>query len=202
MPRSFTEDERKYIKQRLVEQAKICLEQYGVRRTTVDELVKRANIPKGTFYLFYSSKELVFFDVLSELHEQLHTHIIGHVQSMGESATARDVADLCMGVFQMVDQSLLHRLIEDGELELLMRKLPPEVAAAHAGEDDMSMEKLISLLPGVHIRPERIAVYSAAMRAVFLTTLHRHEVGDELFDDALRVMLEGVIMQMFEENEA
>ncbi|MFR5759913.1 MAG: TetR/AcrR family transcriptional regulator [Bacteroides cellulosilyticus] len=31
-----------------------------VRKTSVDELVKYANISKGAFYLFYTSKELLF----------------------------------------------------------------------------------------------------------------------------------------------
>lgn len=63
MPKSYSEQEREYIKTRLKEEAAKCLAQYGVRRTTVDEIVKRVNIPKGTFYLFYKSKELLLFDV-------------------------------------------------------------------------------------------------------------------------------------------
>jgi AcrR family transcriptional regulator len=39
--------EREYIKKRLMEEAQDCLRLYGIRKTTVDELVKRANIPKG-----------------------------------------------------------------------------------------------------------------------------------------------------------
>ncbi|WP_286081321.1 TetR/AcrR family transcriptional regulator [Parablautia intestinalis] len=39
---------------------------YSIRcpATTVDEIVKRVNIPKGTFYLFYKSKELLLFEVI------------------------------------------------------------------------------------------------------------------------------------------
>ena len=53
MPKSYSEQEREYIRKRLKEEAAKCLARYGVRRTTVDEIVKRVNIPKGTFYLFY-----------------------------------------------------------------------------------------------------------------------------------------------------
>ena len=52
MPKSYSDQEREYIKKRLKDEATKCLIQYGVRRTTVDEIVKRVNIPKGTFYLF------------------------------------------------------------------------------------------------------------------------------------------------------
>ena len=52
MPKSYSDQEREYIVKRLKEEAAKCLSQYGVRRTTVDELVQRVGIPKGTFYLF------------------------------------------------------------------------------------------------------------------------------------------------------
>ena len=57
VPKSYSEQERTYIKKRLKEEAAKCLAKYGVRRTTVDEIVRRVHIPKGTFYLFYKSKE-------------------------------------------------------------------------------------------------------------------------------------------------
>lgn len=46
MPKSYSEQEREYIKNRLKEEAAKCLVQYGIRRTTVDEIVKRVKIPK------------------------------------------------------------------------------------------------------------------------------------------------------------
>ncbi len=59
MPKSYSDKERDNNK-RLKEEARLCMEQYGIRKTTVDELVKRVKIPKGTFYLFFQSKELLF----------------------------------------------------------------------------------------------------------------------------------------------
>lgn len=47
----------------------------GVRRTTVDEIVKRVNIPKGTFYLFYKSKELLLFEVIQEQQENVNRRL-------------------------------------------------------------------------------------------------------------------------------
>ena len=54
MPRAYSDQERAYIRQRLHEEAILCIKQYGMRKTSVDELVRRVNIPKGTFYLFLS----------------------------------------------------------------------------------------------------------------------------------------------------
>jgi AcrR family transcriptional regulator len=198
MPKTFTDKEREYIKKRLMEEAQDCLRLYGIRKTTVDELVKRANIPKGTFYLFYDSKELLFYDVLCSVHDELHADLRRRLEALDEPAAADQVTELVLGLYKKVEASFLYKFITGGDLELLMRRLPPEVARAHAEKDDFSMEQLIAMAPG--IKGDSIKKYSAAMRAIFLSVLHKHEIGEEVFEDALRLMIRGVVMQMFEEG--
>jgi AcrR family transcriptional regulator len=198
MPKTFTDKEREYIKKRLMEEAQDCLRLYGIRKTTVDELVKRANIPKGTFYLFYDSKELLFYDVLCSVHDELHADLRRRLEALGEPAAADQVTELGLGLYKKVEASFLYKFITGGDLELLMRRLPPEVARAHAEKDDFSMEQLIAMAPG--IKGDSTKKYSAAMRAIFLSMLHKHEIGEEVFEDALRLMIRGVVMQMFEEG--
>ena len=198
MPKTFTDKEREYIKKRLMEEAQDCLRLYGIRKTTVDELVKRANIPKGTFYLFYDSKELLFYDVLCSVHDELHADLRRRLEALDEPAAADQVTELVLGLYKKVEASFLYKFITGGDLELLMRRLPPEVARAHAEKDDFSMEQLIAMAPG--ITGDSIKKYSAAMRAIFLSMLHKHEIGEEVFEDALRLMIRGVVMQMFEEG--
>ena len=58
MPKIYSETERTDIKDNLKREANILMIERGIKKTTVDELVKRAGIPKGTFYLFYPLKGL------------------------------------------------------------------------------------------------------------------------------------------------
>jgi AcrR family transcriptional regulator len=198
MPKAFTDNEREHIKKRLMEEAQSCLKLYGIRKTTVDELVKRVNIPKGTFYLFYDSKELLFYDVLCSVHDELHADLRHRLGALDGPVTADQVTELVFGLYRKVEASFLYKFITSGDLELLMRKLPPEIARAHAEKDDFSIERLISMAPG--ITGDNVKTFSAAMRAIFLSMLHKHEIGEEMFDDALRMMIRGVVLQMFEEG--
>jgi hypothetical protein len=50
------------------------------------------------------------------------------------------------------------------------------------------------------MKTEKIPVYSAAIRGIFVSMLHRKEIGEEVFDDALKIMIYGVVAQMFEGN--
>ena len=49
MAKAFDDNERKLIKDKLKEGALLFIQQQGVRKTSVDELVKYANISKGAF---------------------------------------------------------------------------------------------------------------------------------------------------------
>lgn len=60
MPVGFTEEEQKDIKERLFRAGIKLIRKLGVQRTTIDKLTKECKIAKGSFYLFYSSKEEYF----------------------------------------------------------------------------------------------------------------------------------------------
>lgn len=57
MPIGFTDEEQKEIKEKLFYAGIELIRELGVQRTTVDKLTKKCGIAKGSFYLFYSSKE-------------------------------------------------------------------------------------------------------------------------------------------------
>ncbi len=79
MAKAFDDNERKLIKDKLKEGALLFIQQQGVRKTSVDELVKYANISKGAFYLFYTSKELLFFDTIIDYHKKLEKEFLNAI---------------------------------------------------------------------------------------------------------------------------
>ncbi|MDD2294949.1 MAG: TetR/AcrR family transcriptional regulator [Eubacteriales bacterium] len=196
MPKTFSDSERAYIRERLMEEGKACLSLYGIRRTTVDELVKRVKIPKGTFYLFYESKDLLFFEIFCTLHDEMQEKLLAELAVLEGDMDADTLTNLFFSLYKSLDDSFLLNLITSGELELLFRKLPPEAVKQHAEMDDFRVEELVSLVP--NLKAQDIRVFSAAMRGIFISLLHKREVGEEVFDEALRVMLRGVVLQMFE----
>jgi AcrR family transcriptional regulator len=70
MPKSYSEKERQHLIELLQEAAFESIKKNGIKKTTVDDLVKKVNIPKGTFYLLYKSKELLLFDAFTRKWQQ------------------------------------------------------------------------------------------------------------------------------------
>jgi len=199
MPKALSENERTHIKRRLMEEAEICLLKYGLRKTTVDELVQRVRIPKGTFYLFYESKEMLFYDVILVFHEQIQSELMEKLGGLVQSLTPDAMTDVIFGLYKRVESSFLYPLMMNGEVELLMQKLSPEMVEAHAHTDDLQVEQLVHLVP--NIRPEKVPHFSAALRAIFLSMLHKREIGEQVFGEALYILVRGVVRQMFEQEE-
>ena len=195
MPKCYSERERAYIRQRLKEEAGKCIAQYGIRRTTVDEIVKRVKIPKGTFYLFYQSKELLLFEAILEQHDLIERKLYESVSGIDLSAvTADQLTDIIFGFFKMSAEMPVLKVLNSDEIELLARKLPQEVLEQHLGDDNAMTEKVLSLLPvnpGVDFQ-----VFTAAFRSLYFSTLHREEIGEENYDEALRLLIYGLVTQL------
>lgn len=66
-----SDTEKQTQKKYLLEIGKVLLLQYGIKKTTVDDIVNKANIAKGTFYLYFKSKEDFFYQLIVEINQQI-----------------------------------------------------------------------------------------------------------------------------------
>ena len=71
MPKIFSEKERLIIMDSLQKSAMKELGRVGVRKTTVDELCRLSHLAKGSFYLFYESKEDLFLSCIKTFTDSL-----------------------------------------------------------------------------------------------------------------------------------
>lgn len=198
MPKKFSDNEREYIKKRLKDEAMKCMITYGIKKTSVDELVKRVNIPKGTFYLFYESKELLFFDLINDLHEEIQKKLLNRIAAFTEKITVDQLTELLFDIYNEVNNTGLLSVLLNGDMELLIRRLPEDKVKEHLEHDNFSMEQLFQFLP---IKDHsKIDAFGGAFRGVFMTLLYKREIGEKIFDDALRIMLRGLILQIMEEE--
>ena len=63
MPRAFTEVEKEKIRERLFAAGRSCFTRYGLKKTTIDDLVRPAGIAKSSYYLFFDSKEALYVEL-------------------------------------------------------------------------------------------------------------------------------------------
>ncbi len=120
MPKPFSDEERARIKARLIEVGRTCFSCYGLRKTTVADLVEPAGIAKASFYLFFESKEALYIAVLmAEMPAMMERLLDG---SFRKARDARAALVLFMkGVVREIETNPLARVLpqDPGELDRL-----------------------------------------------------------------------------------
>src|SRR5262245_42843705 len=89
MPRGFTEQEKAHIRSRLLAKGKEYFGTYGLRKTNVEDLTAAVGISKGAFYLFYESKEALFFELLRQYEADFKATMLGDIALPGPAPAAR-----------------------------------------------------------------------------------------------------------------
>lgn len=193
----FTEKEKFIIDDKLKKAAEQCLKTYGVRKTTVEQLTKMVGISKGAFYIFYESKELLFFQVLEDFQRSIGEELVS-ILGQNYQSKKQGFIEGIYNAFMKVKDSFLVTLMENQDLEYLMRKLPQEAILKHHSFDDGLAENIFKIL-GLEVS-NKAEITSAALRAIFLTMLHEKEIGEH-YDKALRVLITGVANEIFGEGK-
>lgn len=196
MPKKYSDQEREYIRTELKREALNCMALFGIRKTSVNELVERVSIPKGTFYLFYDSKESLLYEAINEIHIKLQKDMVNAVMQLSGKVSAEKITDIFMALMKKPETTNLLEIITTKDYQMMLLKLPEEVFAEHLESDDDFVELMLKHIPGSPIK--NIEVYSAALRGVMITILHRKEIGELVYDEALRIMIHGVIMQIMQ----
>lgn len=197
MATAFTSEEKEVIRKKLHKVAKECLQRYGVKKTTVDQMAAMVDISKGSFYNFYPSKEMLFFTILEEYQIDVMNRLTEQLGMETKIDTNR-LVQLLYDFYQDFRYSFMYTIFKNHEMELLVRKLPKEVITNHHLIDDRMVKKIVSR---INIRENiSVEIVSALFRTIAMTILHIEEIGEEQFDTTLKLVIQGVVEQITKED--
>ncbi|HET9223912.1 MAG TPA: TetR/AcrR family transcriptional regulator [Roseiflexaceae bacterium] len=181
MPKGFSERERTIIRAKLRERGGELFGTYGLRKTNIDELARVAGISKGAFYLFYESKEELFFELLEQFEAKYQAAMLKQIVEDPAPPRERMKALLTKALSVRQDNGLFARLSQE-EYQYLFRKLPEERLQAHMrGDAEFAVEFVAAWRQaGVEIACEPEMV-SSLIRALFLMSVHEDDIGAEMY---------------------
>lgn len=191
MPKKFNEAERLQVRQKLMEAGRRLFGHYGLKKTSVEQLTKAVGIAQGSFYLFFPSKEALFFALMEEEEQSIRLSMLEWLEK-GGPATKDTIRTLLQEAFRKIGESPVFQQIhqEAGLLEMIMLKLPPEVMQNNLTEDNDAFLPVIrswqldGLLPGV--RPEIVV---GLLRSLVLMSLRRREIGEFIFEETMELLI-------------
>ena len=120
---AFSEVEKKNIRERLLTNCEESWSTFGYKKTSVDELCQKAGISKGSFYLFFDSKEDLFCQVMIRVQERL---IAITKNSLGEKPTKYDLANTLKLVFREYSKVPFITETQSPDFVMFINRLSPD----------------------------------------------------------------------------
>jgi AcrR family transcriptional regulator len=195
MPRGFSEEERVHIEARLLEVGRELFERQGLRKTNVAELAAAAGIGKGSFYLFFPSKEALFMAISDRFEAEVKASLVAELTELRESGA--DARELLRRYFELhfevfARHPFLALIADRAEVEALVRKVGPERFAIEREKDARFFAELIRSwqregLVDPSLEPRAVASLS---RAVLALIQSRELIGDEDWDGLVELSID------------
>ncbi|WP_010275588.1 TetR/AcrR family transcriptional regulator [Paenibacillus senegalensis] len=192
MARKFSDHEKERIRGRLMEAGKQCFGLYGLKKTSIEQLTKAAGIAQGTFYLFFPSKEELYFELLELEEERVRQQLLEETEESGRRMDKETlVRFLRKSVSVMGENPFFRQLYEDDVMEQLVRKLPAEKLAAHFDKDaDIAMPFVRRWQEEGWLTTQRPEIIVSLIRSLVLLTLQKRLIGEEVFDETMELLIQ------------
>jgi AcrR family transcriptional regulator len=190
MPKGFSEREKTLIRAQLLAKGRELFATQGVRKANVEDLTRAANISKGAFYLFYNSKEELFFEILAQFEDEYHARLLEAAARPGASPRQR-VNDMLTQAFAAWRTNPLFTNFNQEEYAYVLRKLPEELVQVNLNKDEIFVEQLLGLWreQGVQVECDP-ALFLGLMRALFFMSLHEQDFGPGAYPDVIAFFID------------
>lgn len=191
MPIAFTAEERAELTGRLLASARGFVKEQSARKITVEQLTASVGISKGAFYLFYPSKEHLFYALLRQMHAELYgpaMQLLAQPQGTPAEQLTKAILEGC----RALDESGLCRFWEQDAPEIL-RAIPPEERQAQQEQERAAFCRFLAQ-NGAGDVPEELAMN--ALRSLILTVPMRKKLGAD-YPQILLWMAQGVCANLF-----
>lgn len=192
MPKGFTERERTLIRAQLLAKGKQLFGAHGLKKTNVEDLTQAVGISKGAFYLFFESKEALFFELLRQFETEYRETMLRDIAQADLAPQARFKAMLAHSLLHWKDNPLFANF-GAVEFEQLVRKLPEQQIAAHLQDDIEFADEFIAACArsGVEIRVAPNVV-TGLLRAVIFLHLHEEDIGADVHSEVIAILIDQI----------
>lgn len=193
MPKGFSDNQKEKITKALIETGKVFFSQYGLKKTSIAELTKAVGISQGSFYLFFPSKEMLFYTVLKEEEVKIKAQLMEEVD-FTSSDIKGNLKKIMFWTLDMAENNpFIKQLISMNELDMLMSGVPKEISDEHMKKDEDFFMKIISKWQSderiVTIKTE---VLVGVFGVVFTLPLNKEIIGEDNYSQTIELVIDSL----------
>lgn len=192
MPR-FSEREKARIQQCLLEEGESLFTIYGLKKVTIDDIVKVVKIAKASFYRFYEGKEYLFLDIAQRKQKEIF-EILEGVLKESESKTDRERVKMVFFVMsELMGKYPLLTNIDSETIEIIARKVSPERLAEYSAQGFDAVKTIEE--HGIKFRYDT-QVVSQLFHTLYQAWISLQGQSVEMQKQVIDIMLDGIIEQI------
>lgn len=193
VPRALTPAEREDVVRTLKQSGRRRFVNSGVRKTSISELAGDAGIGKGTFYLFFDSKEALYLALQEEDEQAIRAELVKELYALQERPREMFRRYLSFHFEVYANYPLLQVLWRPGEQEAIERKLPPQLLEDQRQSRREFFTGLVQLFIDEGLvteeSPERLANFG---EAAFALCQQQEQLGERVFAGFVDLLVDGL----------
>ena len=191
MAKSFSDHEREIIRRGLIDACKQCWTRFGYHKTGVRELAQMAGISAGSFYQFFSSKEVLFVaaaeDFQLELVQVFHENMARYPGKRGLAESIKVVAR------QVAGASWLTAMWD--EWPTIARKLPPDFVEQDFQRDMLRISQIVA---EYGLKQRQTTETVTQIIDILLASISRTNYMPGQISEAFDFIIDAVVDKLFE----
>jgi AcrR family transcriptional regulator len=188
---TFTGVEKEHIREKLMDLGRDLFGRQGLKKTSLEDLTAPVGIAKSSFYRFFESKEELYLELLMRERGRLRGEIPEHAFAGAPDERTAVERFLRAVVREFEVNPLTRRLAtHPEEWEAVVRRVPPEKMAANVEDSTDAVASFVrrGQEEGV-ISEGDPEVLAGVIRSVVVLSLHKSEIGREIYPDVMEEMI-------------
>ncbi len=189
MPR-FSVQEKNRIQQLLIEEGERLFVTYGIKKVTIDDIVKAVNIAKASFYKFYEGKEYLFLDIAQLRQKEIFDKLDLILASNSDKEPRERVKELFFVMSQLMGEYLILVHIDLETIQIITRK----VSSQRIADFTLQGFDAVKLLEqrGIKFKVESKTV-SCLFHTLYNSWISLKNQSNELKNQVITIMLDGIL---------
>ena len=193
MPKIFTEQDREIIRCKLLHAGIAALEKKRYRSISVDEIASEVGIAKGTFYNFFASKEVFFYEVMQFIKTQNREDLSTCL--MNGRTSKEDITAYLYRKYTQI--KTVYDYFTPEEMKLILRRVPTEEQTDDSRE---FAEWICSVLQISDIASKSPAIVGMS-NILALAASNRSLLDTQTYESAVRVFCSAMADYIYQEEE-
>lgn len=199
MPRGFRDEEKEYYRRKLLNTGIEMFSLHGFKKVSLDEVVRKTGISKGSFYAFFKSKEVFFMETLEYLENDFRSKM-KKVLADTELTPFERLKRYLRDSFEYMENNPLLANIQAGDIEAIMLNMPMGKMSSHMNNDMNFLFEYLAVNRENAVSGHALSrnAIRGLFKSIFFVFQHRKDIGSDEYHAGIDLLIDMICHYFFD----